>query len=34
MTPEERAADDAVRLAVSEELGHSRVDIVGIYLGQ
>jgi len=34
MTREERVADDAVRLAISEELGHSRMDIVGIYLGR
>lgn len=33
MTKEERAADDAVRLDISEELGHSRVDITNIYLG-
>ena len=33
MTPHERAADDAVRLDISEELGHSRVDITTIYLG-
>jgi hypothetical protein len=33
MTREERAADDVVRLAISEELGHSRVDILSIYLG-
>ena len=33
MTPEERAADDAVRREISEELGHSRVDITSIYLG-
>jgi hypothetical protein len=33
MTAEERALDDAVRLEISEELGHSRVDITHIYLG-
>jgi hypothetical protein len=33
MTPDERAVDDAVRLEISEELGHSRVDITHIYLG-
>ena len=33
MTPEERAADDAARREISEELGHSRVDITKIYLG-
>jgi hypothetical protein len=33
MTAEERAVDDAVRLEISEELGHSRVDITHIYLG-
>ena len=33
MTSHERAVDDAVRLDISEELGHSRVDITTIYLG-
>ena len=33
MTPEERASDDRVRLDISEELGHSRIDITNIYLG-
>ena len=33
MTAEERSADDAVRLDISEELGHSRVDVVSIYVG-
>jgi hypothetical protein len=33
MSAAERATDDAVRLEISEELGHARVDITRIYLG-
>ena len=33
MTEEEREADNGVRLDIAEELGHSRIDVVSIYLG-
>lgn len=33
VTPEERARLDAVRLQVSQELGHNRIDVTDAYLG-
>lgn len=33
MTAEQRAIDEAIRLQISEELGHSRIDITETYLG-
>ena len=34
MTPEQRATDQAVRLAISAELGHGREEITVVYLGR
>ena len=33
LTADEREVDTASRLAVSRELGHNRVDVVGVYIG-
>jgi hypothetical protein len=33
MTATERARCDAVRLEVSRELGHNRIDVTNAYLG-
>jgi hypothetical protein len=33
LTADEREVDTASRLAVSRELGHNRVDVVGAYIG-
>jgi hypothetical protein len=33
LTADEREVDTASRLAVSQELGHNRVDVVGAYIG-
>lgn len=34
MSPEQKRNDDAVRLLISQDLGHNRVDIVASYLGK
>ncbi len=33
LAPEQRAIDERTRLAISEELGHSRIEITRVYLG-
>jgi len=33
LTPEQRIIDKRVRLTISQELGHERIQVVGIYLG-
>jgi integrase len=34
LTPEQKAQDEAVRLAISEELGHGREEVSAVYLGR
>jgi len=34
LTPDQRATDRAVRLAVSAEMGHAREEITAVYLGR
>jgi hypothetical protein len=34
LTPEQKEVDHAARLTISEELGHSRTQVVGIYVGK
>ncbi len=33
LTPEERTSDDEIRLKISQELGHERIQIVAVYIG-
>ena len=33
MTKEEREKDDEIRLEISRELGHERIQIVAVYIG-
>ena len=33
LTPEQKAIDQQARLTISQELGHERTQVVGIYIG-
>jgi hypothetical protein len=34
LSPEDREKDDQVRLLISQELGHERIEVTAIYLGR
>jgi hypothetical protein len=34
LTPEQKLADQKARLTISRELGHERIQVVGIYCGK